>query len=47
MGFIGDHGGARMALALGGLAALIAAGIGLYTAKQLQKRELVDESVAD
>ncbi len=33
MGYIGDHAGARVALLIGGLAALIAAGIGLITAR--------------
>jgi MFS family permease len=35
MGVIGEHAGARWALALGGLAALIAAGIGLLTVRKM------------
>ncbi len=37
MGMIGDHAGARWALALGGFAALAAAGIGLLTVRKLER----------
>lgn len=33
MGYVGDHAGARIALLIGGIAALVAAGIGLLTAR--------------
>ncbi len=33
MGFVGEHAGARVALLVGGLAALVAAGIGIWTAR--------------
>lgn len=41
MGYIGEHAGARIALLIGGIAALIAAGIGLMTARaqESQQRE--------
>lgn len=40
MGAVGEHAGARVALLIGGVAALGAAGIGLYTAKLQQRREI-------
>lgn len=40
MGFIGEHGGARLALALGALAAFIAAGIGWFTAKAREQEDV-------
>lgn len=39
MGFIGEHAGARIALLIGGLAALVAAGIGLMTARAQESEE--------
>jgi MFS family permease len=38
MGYIGEHAGARWALALGGTAALVAAGIGLLTVRKMEQR---------
>ena len=38
MGAVGEHAGARVALLIGGLAALAAAGIGLITARQQERR---------
>jgi predicted MFS family arabinose efflux permease len=37
-GFIGQHAGARWSLALGGLAAVMAAGLGLYAARRAQNQ---------
>lgn len=39
MGYIGEHAGARTALLIGGLAALVAAGIGLLTARAQQSAD--------
>ncbi len=39
MGAIGEHAGARWALGLGGVAALIAAGVGLLTIRKLEQRQ--------
>lgn len=49
VGSIGEHAGARAALLVGGIAALIAAGVGMYTARQMDKREVptVSDSIAD
>jgi MFS family permease len=38
MGAIGEHAGARWALGLGGVAALVAAGIGLLTVRRIETR---------
>jgi MFS family permease len=43
MGALGEHAGARWALALGGTAALVAAGIGLLTVRKMdERREAID-----
>lgn len=39
MGFVGEHGGARVALLIGGLAALVAAGVGLLAARHSPETE--------
>ena len=44
MGYVGEHGGARLALLIGGLAALVAAGIGLTTARALARSEQSPEA---
>ncbi|MCO5217038.1 MAG: MFS transporter [Thermomicrobiales bacterium] len=41
MGAVGEHAGARVALLIGGLAALAAAGVGLYAARIQKKQEEV------
>ena len=46
MGAIGEHAGARAALFLGGLAAFVAAGVGLYT-MSLQRRATMHENVLE
>lgn len=45
MGAIGEHAGARWALALGGVAALVAAGIGLLTLGKVEGRREAAETI--
>ncbi len=48
IGFIGDHIGPRWGLGVGGIAALIAAGVGLATLKQMKGKVISDEiEIAD
>lgn len=46
MGYVGEHAGARMALLIGGIAALVAAGIGLMTIRGQEKSAEKTDAVA-